>query len=68
MARKSEVANYNRAALAKNREDLANIEAQRLNANYNSKNNYLTGIENELRQKNAQRDYDERSLKSQYDI
>lgn len=68
LARKSEVANYNRAALAKNREDLANIEAQRLNANYNSKNNYLTGIENELRQKNAQRDYDERSLKSQYDI
>lgn len=60
LARRSEVANYNRAALAKNREDLANIEAQRLNANYNSRNNYLTGIENELRQKNAQRDYDRR--------
>lgn len=68
VARRSEVANYNRAAIAKNREDLANIEAQRLNANYNSKNNYLIGIENELRQKNAQRDADERSLKSQYDI
>lgn len=60
VARRSEVANYNRAALAKNREDLANIEAQRLNANYNSRNNYLSGIENELRQKNAQRDYDRR--------
>ena len=59
-SRRSEVANYNRAALAKNREDLANIEAQRLNANYNSRNNYLSGIENELRQKNAQRDYDRR--------
>nr|DAR22839.1 MAG TPA: hypothetical protein [Caudoviricetes sp.] len=31
-----------------------------MNANYNSRNNYLTGIENELRQKNAQRDYDRR--------
>lgn len=60
LARRSEVTNYNRAAIAKNREDLANIEAQRLNANYNSRNNYLTGIENELRQKNAQRDYDRR--------
>lgn len=60
LARRSEVTNYNRAAFAKNREDLANIEAQRLNANYNSRNNYLTGIENELRQKNAQRDYDRR--------
>lgn len=60
LARRSEVTNYNRAAIAKNREDLANIEAQRLNVNYNSINNYLTGIENELRQKNAQRDYDRR--------
>ena len=67
-ARRSEVANYNRAALAQNEKELATIEAQRQNANYNSKNNYLGGIENELRQKNAQRDVDERSLKSQYDI
>lgn len=67
-ARRSEVANYNRAALAQNEKELATIEAQRQNANYNSKNNYLGGLENELRQKNAQRDYDERSLKSQYDI
>lgn len=67
-ARRSEVANYNRAALAQNEKELATIEAQRQNANYNSKNNYLGGIESELRQKNAQRDYDERSLKSQYDI
>lgn len=67
-ARRSEVANYNRAALAQNEKELATIEAQRQNANYNSKNNYLGGIESELRQKNAQRDVDERSLKSQYDI
>lgn len=67
-ARRSEVANYNRAAIAQNEKELATIEAQRQNANYNSKNNYLGGLENELRQKNAQRDYDERSLKSQYDI
>lgn len=68
IARRSEVTNYNRAALAEYKQKIAEIEAQRQNANYNSRNNYLTGIENELRQKNAQRDYDERSLKSQYDI
>lgn len=60
LARRSQVANYNRQAIAQNRKDLAEIEAQRQNANYNSKNNYLSGIESDLRQKNAQRDYDRR--------
>lgn len=59
-ARRSQVANYNRDAIIQNRKNIAEIEAQRQNANYVSKNNYLSGIENELRQKNAQRDYDRR--------
>lgn len=67
-SRESEAANYNRAALAQYKKEIGTIEAQRQNANYNSKNNYYVGLESELRQKNAQRDVDERSLKSQYDI
>lgn len=68
LARWTAVKDYNKMSIEQYNQKLAEIEAQRQNANYNSKNNYLGGLENESRQKNAQRDYDERSLKSQYDI
>ena len=58
--RRSEVDNYNREAFNNNEIRKAYLEADRLKSNWLSKDNFLSGIESDLRYRNAQRDYDRR--------
>lgn len=58
--RRSEVDNYNREAFNNNEMRKAYLEADRLKSNWLSRDNFLSGIESDLRYRNAQRDYDRR--------
>ena len=58
--RRSEVDNYNREAFNNNEIRKAYLEADRLKSNWLSRDNFLSGIESDLRYRNAQRDYDRR--------
>lgn len=58
--RRSEVDNYNREAFNNNEIRKAYLEADRLKSNWLSRDNFLSGIESDLRYRNTQRDYDRR--------
>lgn len=49
MARRSEVANWNRASINQTNRERAQLEASRLKSNWGSWDNYLSGIETRLR-------------------
>ncbi len=59
-ARRTDTANFNRASINQANRELAQIEAGRLKSNWQSRDNFLSGIEADLKQRNAQRDYDRR--------
>ena len=59
-ARRTDTANFNRASINQANRELAQIEAGRLKNNWQSRDNFLSGIESDLRYINAQRDYDRR--------
>lgn len=63
-ALRNEVANYNNASINQTGRELAQLEASRLKSNWQSRDNFAAGIEADLRQKLAQRDYDRRLEKS----
>ena len=50
-ARRSEVANFNRASINQTNRELAQLEATRLKQNWQSANNFLSGFEGRLRQR-----------------
>ena len=52
--------NYNREAFNNNEIRKAYLETDRLKSNWLSRDNFLSGIESDLRYRNAQRDYDRR--------
>lgn len=60
IARRTDTANYNRASINQADRERAQIEAGRLKSNWQSRDNFLSGIESDLKYKNAQRDYDRR--------
>ena len=60
IARRTDTANFNRASINQANRELAQIEANRLKSNWQSRDNFLSGIEADLKQRNAQRDYDRR--------
>lgn len=60
IARRTDTANFNRASINQTNRELAQIEAGRLKSNWQSRDNFLSGIESDLKQRNAQRDYDRR--------
>lgn len=51
MARRSDVANFNRASMNQTNREIAQLEATRLKSNWQSWDNYLQGIEGRLRQR-----------------
>lgn len=60
IARRTDTANFNRASINQANRELAQIEAGRLKSNWQSRDNFLSGVEADLKQRNAQRDYDRR--------
>lgn len=60
IARRTDIANFNRASINQANRELAQIEAGRLKSNWQSRDNFLSGVEADLKQRNAQRDYDRR--------
>ena len=60
IARRTDIANFNRASINQTNRELAQIEAGRLKSNWHSRDNFLSGVEADLKQRNAQRDYDRR--------
>lgn len=60
IARRTDTANFNRASINQANRELAQIEAGKLKSNWQSRDNFLSGIEADLKQRNAQRDYDRR--------
>lgn len=60
IARRTDTANFNRASINQANRELAQVEAGRLKSNWQSRDNFLSGIESDLKQRNAQRDYDRR--------
>jgi hypothetical protein len=50
MARRSEVANFNRASMNQTNREKAQLEATRLKSNWQSIDNFLQGVESRLRQ------------------
>lgn len=74
IARRTDTANFNRASINQANRELAQVEAGRLKSNWQSRDNFLSGVEADLKQRNAQRDYDRRvelaikarNLKQQY--
>ncbi len=56
IARRTEVANVNRAAINASDKEKAYIEAERLNKNWQSRDNYLGGIESDIKQRIAQKE------------
>ena len=59
-ARRTDTANFNRASINQANREIAQIEAGRLKNNWQSRDNFLSGIESDLKYRNAQRDYDRR--------
>ena len=60
IARRTDTANFNRASINQANRELAQIEAGRLKSNWQSRDNFLSGVESDLKYRNAQRDYDKR--------
>lgn len=60
IARRTDTANFNRASINQANRELAQVEAGRLKSNWQSRDNFLSGVEADLKQRNAQRDYDRR--------
>lgn len=60
IARRTDTANFNRASINQANREIAQIEAGRLKNNWQSRDNFLSGIESDLKYRNAQRDYDRR--------
>ena len=60
IARRTDTANFNRASINQANRELAQIEAGRLKSNWQSRDNFLSGVESDLKYRNAQRDYDRR--------
>lgn len=60
IARRTDTANFNRASINQANREIAQIEAGRLKSNWQSRDNFLSGIESDLKYRNAQRDYDKR--------
>lgn len=60
IARRADTANFNRASINQANRERAQVEAGRLKSNWQSRDNFLSGVESDLKQKNAQRDYDRR--------
>lgn len=58
--RRTDVANFNRESINQTNRQRAQIEAQRINSNWQSVDTFLKQIEQDLRSKNAERDYDRR--------
>lgn len=51
MARRSDVANFNRASINQTNRERAQLEATRVNKNWRSWDNFLGGIEQRVRQR-----------------
>ena len=60
IARRTDTANFNRASINQANREIAQIEAGRLKSNWQSRDNFLSGVESDLKYRNAQRDYDRR--------
>lgn len=60
IARRTDTANFNTASINQANREIAQVEAGRLKSNWLSRDNFLSGIESDLRYRNAQRDYDRR--------
>lgn len=60
IARRTDTANFNRASINQANREIAQVEAGRLKSNWQSRDNFLSGIESDLKYRNAQRDYDRR--------
>ena len=60
IARRTDTANFNRASINQANREIAQIEAGRLKSNWQSRDNFLSGVESDLKYRNAQRDYDKR--------
>ena len=60
IARRTDTANFNRASINQANREIAQVEAGRLKSNWQSRDNFLSGVEADLKQRNAQRDYDRR--------
>ena len=58
--RRTDTANFNRASINQANREIAQIEAGRLKSNWQSRDNFLSGVESDLKYRNAQRDYDRR--------
>ena len=56
MARRSDVANFNRASMNQTNREKAQLEATRLKSNWQSIDNFLQGIESRLRQSQYEKD------------
>lgn len=60
IARRTDTANFNRASINQANREIAQVEAGRLKSNWQSRDNFLSGVEADLKQRKAQRDYDRR--------
>ena len=60
IARRTDTANFNRDSINQANRKIAEIEAGRLKSNWQSRDNFLSGVESDLKYRNAQRDYDRR--------
>lgn len=60
VARRTETANYNRAAINEAEREKAQVEAQRLNSNWQSRDNFAAGIEADLKEQANYNKYQKR--------
>ena len=67
MARRSEVANFNRASINQTNRERARLEATRVNKNWRSWDNFLGGIESRMRQRYDEDRYDRLAYQAQQD-
>lgn len=75
IARRTDVANFNRASVNQANRELAQIEAGRLKSNWQSRDNFLSGVEADLKEQatynkllKRQEDYDAKSRNLQLDL
>lgn len=75
IARRTDTANFNRASINQANRELAQVEAGRLKSNWQSRDNFLSGIESDLKEQatynkllRRQEDYDAKSRNLQLDL
>lgn len=75
IARRTDTANFNRASINQANREIAQIEAGRLKSNWQSRDNFLSGIESDLKEQatynkllKRQEDYDAKSRNLQLDL